>query len=114
MPTAARKTKARGIAKPRHTDVGSRNRPGGQWLHSARWRKARALFLSWHPLCIDCLAADRYVAATDVDHEVPHEGDYELFWNQDNWRARCHSHHSKKTAASDGGFGNRKSYGRQA
>ena len=43
----------------------------------------------------------RYVLATDVDHIVPHRGDPVLFWDQSNWQALCHSHHSIKTSTRD-------------
>ncbi|WP_328203649.1 hypothetical protein [Brevibacillus nitrificans] len=45
-------------------------------------------------------------AATVVDHIIPHKGDKELFWDQKNWQGLCDSHHSRKTAKEDGGFGN--------
>jgi hypothetical protein len=34
------------------------------------------------------------VIATVIDHKIPHKGDYELFWNQDNWQSLCASCHS--------------------
>jgi 5-methylcytosine-specific restriction protein A len=43
----------------------------------------------------------RYVKATDVDHIVPHRGDKKLFWDESNWQALCHSHHSIKTRNED-------------
>ncbi|PAU94052.1 HNH endonuclease, partial [Paracoccus salipaludis] len=43
-----------------------------------------------------------------VDHVVPHRGDPERFWDQDGWQPLCASCHSRKTAAEDGGFGNRR------
>lgn len=72
------------------------------------WRRERKKFLKQNPLCIDCYAVGKLIEATDVDHEIPHRGDKKLFWDKDNWRARCHSHHSRKTAREDGGFGNKK------
>lgn len=64
---------------------------------STRWKAERKSFLIENPLCVDCKAEGYIVAATDVDHEVPHRGDMMLFWDQGNWRARCHKHHSVKT-----------------
>ena len=72
--------------------------------YDSRWRKARLRFLKANPLCIDCFATGVLKPATDVDHEIPHKGDKVLFWDESNWRARCHSHHSRKTATKDGGF----------
>ncbi len=64
---------------------------------SARWSQARRNFLSQNPRCVDC---GRLFDLTDLDldHEIPHRGNYELFWDVNNWRTRCHSCHSKKTA----------------
>ena len=27
--------------------------------------------------------------ATIVDHKIPHRGNYELFWDSDNWQSLC-------------------------
>lgn len=78
----------------------------GQWLYGRRWRKARALFLSKHPLCLHCQAEGRVTAACEVDHIRPHRGDERLFWDESNWQGLCKPHHSAKTARSDGGFSN--------
>lgn len=74
--------------------------------YDARWRKARAHYLRSHGLCVHCERKGRVVAATEVDHIVPHRGDDALFWNEDNWQALCKPCHSTKTANEDGGFGN--------
>ena len=69
-----------------------------RWYDSVRWRKARAAFLCTHPLCVLCALVNRDTAATIVDHKKAHKGDYELFWNQDNWQglcAPCHSRHKQ-------------------
>ena len=71
-----------------------------------RWRKLRARFLADHPLCEECLRAGRAVAATDVDHIIPHRGNPDLMWDEENLQALCHSCHSRKTASEDGGYGN--------
>jgi len=42
-----------------------------------------------------------YTKATDVDHIVPHRGDQRLFWDESNWQALCHRHHSIKTRSED-------------
>lgn len=39
------------------------------------------------------LKLGRYVAATVVDHIVPHRGDMKLFWDRDNWQALCKACH---------------------
>ena len=78
-------------------EVRSASSRGYDW----RWQKARKAFLLAHPLCEECKKQGRYVAATDVDHIVPHRGDPALFWDQGNWQALCHSCHSRKTAMED-------------
>lgn len=57
--------------------------------YDRRWRKARATFLSRHPLCSKCSAVGRVRTAVVVDHVVPHKGDQRLFWDTDNWQALC-------------------------
>lgn len=69
--------------------------------YGKRWQKARKVFLEAHPLCVICLQEGKYTKATDVDHIIPHRGDPGLFWNQSNWQALCHSHHSQKTRNED-------------
>ncbi|MBN8749514.1 MAG: HNH endonuclease [Variovorax sp.] len=73
--------------------------------YSAAWQRARAGWLQKHPLCAEHEAAGRAVAATIVDHKVPHRGDKDLFWDSDNWQSLCKSCHDRKTAREDGGFG---------
>ncbi len=36
--------------------------------------------------------------ATDVDHVIPHRGNEQLFWDEENWQALYHECHSRKTA----------------
>ncbi|KTR02057.1 hypothetical protein NS365_22510, partial [Aureimonas ureilytica] len=61
--------------------------------YGARWQKARALFLTEHPLCCRCHAEGRVTPATVVDHITPHKGDQTLFWDQKNWQPLCKPHH---------------------
>lgn len=65
------------------------------------WQKARILYLSSHPLCVECMKEGRYEKATDIDHIVAHRGDHKLFWDQNNWQPLCHRHHSMKTRRED-------------
>ena len=69
--------------------------------YDSRWRKARKRFLAAHPLCVECMKEGRYVKATDVDHVIPFRGDMSLFWDESNWQALCHRHHSMKTRRED-------------
>jgi len=67
--------------------------------NSKQWQAMRVAQLSKEPWCADCLTADRHVAATDVDHKQPHNGDPVLFFDETNLQSLCKSHHSSKTAS---------------
>lgn len=73
--------------------------------YGSRWQKYRLRYLKEHPLCVRCQAEGRVVAATVVDHVIPHRGDQVLFWSKNNWQALCKTCHDRKTATEDGGFG---------
>jgi len=66
--------------------------------YTYRWAKVRRRFLKEHPLCAECQRQGLVVAATVVDHIVPHRGDQALFWDRENWQALCKSCHDAKTA----------------
>lgn len=72
--------------------------------YDARWRRARAVYLREHPLCVRCEREGRITPATVVDHIVPHKGDMELFWDRENWQPLCARHHNIKTAREDSNF----------
>lgn len=61
--------------------------------YGSRWQKARATFLQQHPLCRNHESRGLVVAATVVDHIVPHRGDQKLFWDTSNWQALCKQCH---------------------
>jgi len=56
-----------------------------------RWQQARIEYLQQNPFCVHCLPL--YVAATVVDHVVPHRGDKVLFWDRNNWQSLCKTCH---------------------
>jgi 5-methylcytosine-specific restriction enzyme A len=66
--------------------------------YGSRWQKARAIWLANNPLCVQCKAEGRIVAANEVDHITPHKGNMAIFWDSDNWQSLCKPCHSKKTA----------------
>jgi 5-methylcytosine-specific restriction protein A len=67
--------------------------------YGAAWEKIRADVLKRTPIC-PCGAL-----ATDVDHRIPRaRGGTD---HPSNLAALCRSCHARKTAATDGGFGNR-------
>ena len=57
------------------------------------WQQARLRFLAANPLCAMCTDDGRVTVATVVNHKVPHRGDQELFWSEENWEALCKRHH---------------------
>lgn len=69
----------------------------GKRGYDSKWQKARARYLSKHPLCVECGKKGMYVKATVVDHIKPHRGNETLFWDQSNWQSLCKPCHDKKT-----------------
>lgn len=59
---------------------------------SARWRAIRRDFLKKYPRCFICGKK-----ATIADHIVPHRGNIELFYDENNLQPMCWSCHSAKT-----------------
>jgi len=77
--------------------------------YDSKWAKARGFYLREHPLCVNCELNQRIVAASVVDHTVPHKlkdaidsGDEvritrarALFWDSSNWSSLCdHCHNT--------------------
>jgi 5-methylcytosine-specific restriction protein A len=73
------------------------HRPREQRTHAAargydhKWAKFRTSFLASNPLCEYCMARGRVEVATVCDHDLPHEQDAHLFW--DNTFTACCAHH---------------------
>lgn len=74
-------------------------------LYNWDWRKFRDRYVKENPLCLHCLKEGKLTPTQVVDHIVPHKGDKELFWNNDNHQSLCVKCHNEKTAKYDGGFG---------
>lgn len=93
----------------RQKDVDGRRAPETRGFYSTpRWRDLRARVISEQPRC-PCGGLTRY-----ADHIVPwmsgptpEERD-RLKWDRGNLQGLCASCHSRKTASTDGGFGNRR------
>lgn len=66
--------------------------------YTAAWRAARSRWLMEHPVCATCLFEGRVVPALVVDHIRPHRGNYQLFWDIENWQSLCKPCHDRKTA----------------
>lgn len=73
--------------------------------YDARWQATRRAYLARYPYCVDCAAEGKMVRATDVDHldNLGPHGPRGYDWS--NFAARCHAHHSSRTARESGGFG---------
>lgn len=91
--------------KQRRAESDARRGTAHERGYGRAWQKARAAYLSKHPLCSEHEKLSQVVAAEVVDHVVPHRGDRKLFWDSSNWQALCKSCHDIKTAREDGGFG---------
>ncbi|WP_069648969.1 HNH endonuclease [Caloranaerobacter ferrireducens] len=83
----------------------NRSRKYKKLYNSSRWQRLRKKVLTKHPLCVECEKAGRLTTATVVDHIIPHRGDEDLFWDEDNLQSLCKSCHDKKTAREDGRWG---------
>lgn len=73
--------------------------PHHAWYSSPVWRSLRAQVLAAFPFCASCMADGRRTSATEVDHVIPHRGDWMLFTDRDNLQPLCKSCHSAKTMA---------------
>jgi 5-methylcytosine-specific restriction enzyme A len=68
-----------GPGSGRKRNPGPPKRHWRQWYNTARWETLRAAQLRDEPLCRMCAAQDLAVAATIVDHVIPHAGDWTRF-----------------------------------
>lgn len=84
----------------------NRNNRAYKYLYNtARWKKLRIKFLKENPLCAECGKIGIVRPAEVVDHIIPHKGNKELFWDEDNLQALCKECHDRKTAKEDGRWG---------
>lgn len=65
-------------------------------LYTPTWRRYSAARLQEHPWCKSCSAP-----AEVTDHIVPHGGDEDLFWNEENHQSLCKRCHDHKTNTED-------------
>jgi 5-methylcytosine-specific restriction protein A len=72
--------------------------------YTSEWERESKAFLALpeNRLC----ACGCGQVADMVDHRKPHRGARRLFWDRANWQGMKRGCHSRKTAATDGGFGN--------
>ena len=70
---------------------------------TAAWQKRRAYQLTIEPLCWMCKAEGRVTEATVADHDPPHKGSVDAFWNGP-LKSLCKPHHdSDKQRIENGG-----------
>lgn len=85
MATEAKAHKRNSVGKPhkrstRHKPREARGNSSSRG-YNYRWEQFRRSFLQRNPLCEYCLARGRVEPATVCDHDLPHEHDPDLFWN---------------------------------
>jgi len=78
--------------RDRYRDQDQRRGSAHQRGYTRRWRRASQAYLLDHPYCNHCNGP-----ANVVDHIDPHRGDYDKFWNVDNWQPLCKRCHDRKT-----------------
>lgn len=107
MPQPPRTLARRGQARPlqRPEDRANSYRRG---YATERWKAYSKRYRAENLFCVICLASGREKPSRAVDHIKPCKPDDPLFWDPMNHQALCWSCHSRKTAAEDGGFGNKK------
>jgi len=65
-----------------------------KWYCTLAWQTLRQMVLADEPICMAC----HQEASTEVDHIIPHRGDYTMFFNQSNLQGLCATCHGQKTA----------------
>ncbi|KRG38833.1 hypothetical protein ARC78_15260 [Stenotrophomonas pictorum JCM 9942] len=105
MPAAPQKHRPSAPATRRHTPP-QVDRQAKRTLptNSAAWRRLRAAILADEPLCRICASKGYTRGANHVDHINGDPSNNDMT----NLQPLCAPCHSRKTAAEDGGFGNRK------
>lgn len=81
------------IADRKYDKQRDQNEPGRAWYHTTRWRRESDWHKTENPLCAECERQGRITPVYLTHHKIPHNGDYKLFWDQDNWESSCSEHH---------------------
>lgn len=85
-------TKAHVPSRQRHKPP-ERRASARQRGYTKEWEKFRRSFLRDNPLCEYCLARGHVEPATVCDHDLPHDSDPDLFWNN-TFTALCAPDHN--------------------
>jgi 5-methylcytosine-specific restriction enzyme A len=78
--------------------------PYRAWYGWAIWRNLKAQYFNLNPMNAVCAYIDARTGqrctmpAEEVDHIIPHRGNWDLFTDLKNFQGLCHTHHSQKTA----------------
>ena len=72
--------------------------------YDGNWSKFRNAKLKQKPLCEYCEAKGITVAAKVLDHDLPHRGDPELFWNN-TYTSLCSPCHSGPKQSAERRYG---------
>jgi 5-methylcytosine-specific restriction enzyme A len=77
------------------------NRDVRRWYYRVGWVHPewglRAQVLADNPWCVRCQQRGILEVATDIDHIVPHDGDWDRFWDRGNLQGLCRGCHTRKT-----------------
>ena len=71
--------------------------------YTTAWDKFSKRHLSRHPLCEYCLADGDTTPAQVTDHDLPHNGDPDLFWSN-TFTSLCHHHHNGEKQRAEARF----------
>ena len=66
--------------------------------YDSPWRRFRLIYLTRHPLCVDCLDADLVRPATEIHHVAKLRDRPDLKFDPTNLRGLCQSCHATRTA----------------
>jgi 5-methylcytosine-specific restriction enzyme A len=91
MPTA--KTFAMPTRPPVFNPASGHRSSASERGYNWTWHKLAAAYRRQHPLCCGCLAVGRTKLAECTDHVIPHKGDPDLMWSQNNLQPLCNWHH---------------------
>ena len=74
-----------------------REKPHAEMYHTTAWKQLREAHRTSEPLCRECAKHGVIRPMSDVDHIVPHRGDWVRFMDADNLQSLCKKCHNEKT-----------------
>ena len=82
--------------KPVKKKQSGRLKSNSAFYQAHRWRKHRKIYLSEHPLCVECEKVSKVVEAKVLDHIIPiNQGGAE--YDYKNHQGLCSSCHNSKS-----------------